>query len=237
MLTPTRTLLLATILTLGGTTWAQAQVTVGPRVGLNLANVSYKTDDKDDEPDTKLLISPQAGITLNAAFGNLALQPSLLFSQKGFKVKESDNVGPASYEIESNTRLNYLELPVNLVYTTGGTEGFQVFAGPYIGVGLGGKQKSTYTVSGPGIDESGSETTKIKFAGKEKDNSDDFYINQPDYGFNGGIGYKKGPIQAQLGYSLGLNTLVSKDSDGKRPDDIKVHNRVIQFSLSYFFGS
>ncbi|SDY72283.1 porin family protein [Hymenobacter psychrophilus] len=237
MLTSTRIIALAAVLALGGTTLAQAQVTIGPRIGLNLADISFKFEDIDDaDLDTKLLVAPQAGITLNAAFGNLALQPSLLFSQKGTKVTVDESSPGFSNVTETTARLNYLELPVNLVYTTGGTEGFQVFAGPYIGFGLGGKIKQKYTVSQSGTTISESESYKVKFASKSKSNSDAEYFNQPDFGVNGGVGYKTGPFQVQAGYSLGLNNMVPKDSDGAKPDS-KSHNRVIQFSLSYFFGS
>ncbi|SDY72256.1 Outer membrane protein beta-barrel domain-containing protein [Hymenobacter psychrophilus] len=237
MHTAPRIIAIAAVLALGGTTWAQAQVTVGPRIGLNLANVSIKNEDNSGlELDPKLIAAPQAGITLNAAFGNLAIQPSLLFSQKGFKVTEEERDGADSFKTEATYRLGYLELPVNLVYTTGGTEGFQVFAGPYVGIGVGGKVKAKYTVTQAGVTESGSETVNVKFASKEKNNSDDLYLNQPDFGVNGGVGYKVGPFQAQAGYSLGLGNMIPKDSNGDKPDG-KLRNRVIQFSLSYFFGS
>lgn len=237
MLTSTRIIALAAVFALAGISRAQAQVTVGPRIGLNLADISFKLDDTDDDDlKTKLLAAPQAGLTLNAAFGNLALQPSLLFSQKGAKVTVDESSPGFSNVTTTTARLNYLELPVNLVYTTGGTEGFQVFAGPYVGVGFGGKIKQKYTVSQAGVTVSDSETYKAKFASKEKDESDTYYFNQPDLGVNGGVGYKAGPFQVQAGYSLGLNNMAPKYSDGGKPKD-KSHNRVIQFSLSYFFGS
>jgi Outer membrane protein beta-barrel domain len=219
---------------LGVASAAQAQVTIGPRIGLNLANVAFEEDDEFDE---KILLAPQVGVSLNVEFGNLAFQPALLFSQKGFKIKEEETMGGVTQKLDATTRFNYLELPLNFVYTTGGSEGFQIFAGPYVGFGLGGKQKSEYSFSGGGGSGSTSGTTKIKFANQEEANSDDAYVRQPDLGLNGGIGYKTGPLQAQLGYSLGLSNLVPNDSNGNKPDDdLSAKNRVIQFSLSYFFG-
>ncbi|TGE26968.1 porin family protein [Hymenobacter metallicola] len=222
--------LLAAALLVAGATTAQAQVTFGPRVGLNLANISQDLEDSDDEVDTKFLLAPQVGLTLNAQFGNLSIQPSLLFSQKGFKIEEEETSGGASLKYEVTQRMNYAEIPVNFVYTTGETEGFQIFAGPYIGIGLGGKSK--YKLSGF-INEEGE--NKIKFANKYGDEDDTDYVRALDLGLNAGVGYKAGPVQAQLGYGLGFSNLIPNDEDDTEPKD-KIKNRVIQLSLSYFFG-
>lgn len=208
-------------------TSAQAQVTFGPRIGLNASSISQDIPDADEELDTKLLLGPQIGVTLNAQFGNISVQPSLLFSRKGYKVEEEDD----DFKYEAWSRLSYVEIPVNFVYTTGGTAGFQVFAGPYVGVGIGGKEK--YEYSEGTMSESGED--KVKFAGKEGDADDTEYYRSLDFGLNAGIGYKAGPIQAQLGYGLGLSNIVPNDEDDKEPE-YKFKNRTLHLSLSYFFG-
>lgn len=228
-----------------GATSAQAQITFGPRVGLNATKLNYDFDG-EDEPKSKFVYGAQVGLSMNAQFGNLSVQPSLLFTMKGDKVEESESetfsangqMISVSYENKETLSLNYLELPVNLVYSTNGAEGgFQVFAGPYVALGLSGKgkqdSKATITMGGSTTTESDSEEIDIEFANKEGDD-DKGYLRQLDAGFNMGVGYKVGAIQAQVGYGLGLVNLVPNDSDGNKPD-LKVNNRGFQLSLSYFF--
>ncbi|GAB2769458.1 hypothetical protein HNQ93_000331 [Hymenobacter luteus] len=232
--------LLITAMLMAGAQFAQAQVTIGPRVGLNLATVSGDTEFDGFEADPKMILAPQVGVTLNAQFGNLALQPSLLFSQKGFKVEEEisgvEDGEVYSASVKGNMRLNYLEIPVNLVYNTSGEEGgFQIFAGPYVGIGLGGKAKTEVDFSGGGSSFNVSESTNVKFANQDDANSDQQFVRQPDFGANFGLGYKAGPFQVQAGYSLGLSNLIPDSADGSEPE-AKLRNRVVQVSLNYFFG-
>jgi hypothetical protein len=228
-----------------GASSAHAQVSFGPRVGLNATKFSYDFDD-EDEPKSEFQYGAQVGLAMNAQFGNLSVQPSLLFTMKGDKVETSDSESftsggqtiSASYENKQTVKLNYLELPVNLVYSTKGAEGgFQVFAGPYVALGLSGKAKSdtkqTMTVGGVTSTESDSEELDVEFVSKEGDD-DEAYLRRLDAGFNMGVGYKVGAIQAQVGYGLGLGNLVPNDSDGNKPE-LKVRNRGFQLSLSYFF--
>ncbi|MBX0291025.1 PorT family protein [Hymenobacter sp. HSC-4F20] len=232
-------------LLMGGAGAAQAQVTLGPRLGANASTLSFDID--GESPDAKYIVGPQAGVTLNAQFGNLSVQPSILFSSKGAKFDESSDetytLGGDTYrqqvKQEATIRLNYIEVPVNLVFNTSGEEGgFQVFAGPYIGIGLKGSYKTegSYSVSVNGqVEESfsGSEEEDIKFVGKGTD-GDEPEFRRIDVGLNAGVGYKAGPFQAQLGYGLGLGNLVPKYEDDDSDD--KLHNRGVQLSVSYFFG-
>ncbi|MBD2714626.1 PorT family protein [Microvirga sp. STR05] len=226
---------------------AQAQITVGPRLGGNLATVKLETE-QADAPDTKALFGPQVGLTLNAQFGNLSVQPSLLYSRKGFQIDDSRNVdfdfdGDGTDEAYSLTttakaRLGYLELPINLVYSTDGAEGgFQVFAGPYVGMGMGGSYNVKARVEGDGLEYSDSNSSGVKYADKASDDEDDdnLYVRRFDVGLNAGIGYKAGPVQAQLGYGLGLSNLVPNDADGNDTGE-KARNRAFHLSLSYFFS-
>lgn len=229
--------LLASAMLLAGAGAAQAQVTIGPRIGLNLANVQTDLEDSDDI-DTDMKVGAQAGVTLNAQFGNLAFQPSLLFSQKGFTFDEteSETINGVTYTGKSkvDASLSYLDIPLNLVYTTGGDEGFQIFAGPYVGIGLGGTVKSEFSFSGGGQSFSEDDSMKVQFANEEGDDDDKVYFRSLNAGLNGGIGYKAGPFQAQVGYSLGLtNMLPNNDSD----DDSSIKDRTAQFSVSYFFNT
>jgi len=75
-------LLLLGGLLLAGTAQAQATFSYGPRVGLNSSSVRFPTTDRDS-PASRLGV--EAGLTGTVQLGHFALQPSLLFSQKGYR--------------------------------------------------------------------------------------------------------------------------------------------------------
>jgi len=262
----TFSLLLLAVALLGGPLHTRAQVTFGPRVGVNLANVAVELKE-GEEPKTRMLPGGQFGLMLNARFGKLAIQPAILYSQKGYRTDDDRTVRftdttfgkgaeivrttEISGNVKSRLRLEYVEIPVNLVYTTGGDQGFQVLAGPYVGFGIGGKFKvdaydqtvavTTSVDGGPAVTQTS--TTKIKeqsmdaeFKGdvKKGDPGDKIFINTPDFGVNLGLGYLVNNFQVQALYGLGLSNLIPK-TEGKKPDN-KLQNRVIQVTLGYLFG-
>jgi hypothetical protein len=144
---------------------------------------------------------------------------------------------------------------LNVVYTLGGAEGFQLFAGPYVAAGVGGR--GSYSVKFDSTDPDlaffsgtypGSLT--VEYGDNQNDNAS---LNNPnstptstspkiivttrrfDFGLNAGVGYRMGPFQAQLGYGLGLANFQPNDSEGNETDS-KSRHRVFQLSANYFFG-
>lgn len=252
-----------TALLLTGATAAQAQISFGPKVGLNLANVHI--DPKEgDAPKTKMLIGAQFGLALNARFGNLSVQPAVLYSMKGYKVDDTEEHTSTTTvqevtttittkgNVKGSTSLGYVEIPVNLVYTLGGDNGFQIMAGPYIGFGIGGKDKTdaskmetttTTTLPGGGTstvttsaDNDASESdVAFKSDVKEGDDAKKSYYSTPDFGLNFGIGYLVNNVQIQAAYGWGLSNLIPKYA-GEKPED-KMQNRVIQITGTYFFNA
>src|SRR5688572_22040218 len=110
-------------------TEANAQVSIAPRVGVNLSTIGY-TDGDDDLVDflnedktntTGILFGFAANFQVNEMF---SVQPEILFSQKGYKL---ENEGDWVKE-----KLNYLEVPL-LARLSFGDEALKFFvnAGPY----------------------------------------------------------------------------------------------------------
>jgi hypothetical protein len=235
----TKGLLAYTLLFAGNA--AQAQITIGARVGANLANIRFKSNSSFTSGlDKKGKVGAQAGLTLNAQFGKLAVQPSVLFSQKGFHQNQSGtatlNGVTTTFSSKADVVLNYIEVPVNLVYTFGDGQGFQVFAGPYAGVGLSGKDKRDSkgvetTSSGAVTNYSIDVTYDVRFGEGRKENS--VYYRTINVGLNGGIGYKIGALQAQLGYAYGLSNMLPKYYGNSQ----KGKDRTVQLSLAYFLGA
>ncbi|MCC3159185.1 PorT family protein [Hymenobacter sp. 15J16-1T3B] len=219
---------------------AQAQVTFGPRVGLNLSNVAIDTDDANVDTDTQARPGAQLGVAVNVPMGKFALQPALVFSQKGFAAKEKSSGGYIS-TVESKVRTNYLEVPLNLVYTSGGDKGFQVLAGPYVGFGLSGKvsAKGTWSYRDAFINDSGvvDETHDVKFVNKypTRNPGDHAFFRSLDAGLNVGVGGKINAFQVQLVYGMGLANIIPDEPVGQDSDD-KVRNRGFQLTAGYFFS-
>lgn len=237
----TTTLLLAVAL-LAGATAASAQTTyrVGLRGGLNRAlttsdgasnfsgiNLAYSAD-------KSVVYAWQAGAVLEVNFGKLALQPALIFSQKGEKLHTYYSSGDyALYytETTSTNRYNWLELPLNVVYTLHGDHGLQVFAGPYVALAVGGRQKGAYTPARTGPQDFDNQV----HYGSNTNN------RRLDAGVNFGVGYRQGPLQVQLGCALGLRNLHQDGGTfyydyGHNFNADAAYNRVAQLTGTYFFA-
>ena len=230
---------------------AGAQVNFGIKAGGNLSNVHQNFKDSDNEYATKFKPGFHIGITADLSFSdNLSFQPGILFTTKGWgydldELFDEDDFGEvksAGFDIDGywRTSLNYIEIPLNFAFKH---NDLQIYAGPYVAVGIGGKQKADFTASYMGYSETVKDEMKIKpFFGEVKEGDlkeDEGAFNALDFGLNFGLGYMIGPILVQGGYSLGLantNPKYEGATDSYR-DDYKTSNRVITLSVSYFFGN
>jgi hypothetical protein len=222
-----------------------AQVTFGPKVGVNLAKYSFNFKDASDEPDIKSRLAPLIGIAVNSQFNEaLALQTGIFYSGKGCSF-DLDKMSDGDVDVDGYWRISsgYLELPVNLAYGFPmGESQLQIFAGPYVAYGITGKMKMDFTVKSGGDSESVNEEIKIKFKGTVDENDEEeedvTYQSALDFGLNFGVGFKTGPILINAGYGMGFSNIEPKWSGAGEDDrdDWKYTNSVINFSISYFFG-
>jgi len=210
-----------------------AQAKFGFKVGVNSTSAGVSYEDSDEEEEFRDAIKPKIGFTagLAAEFGfseALSLQTGLMLANKGYKI-EYDESG---LSIKGKTSLNYLEIPLNLAYNMGG---FQVHAGPYLGLGLFGKQK--YELSDGTDSENGDTKIKFKNSVSEEDyddlEDDEDYMRRLDYGLNLGVGYRTGPALITATYSWGLaNTYPKYEGED---DDEKIRNKGVGLALTFFF--
>lgn len=113
-------LFVAALLLVGFTGMAQT-FQLGIKGGVNVSNFNGGNFNNIDK---KALVGFHAGGFLNFQFGDhFSLQPEVLFSSQGAKLKESTD--------EQNIRLSYINVPVMLKYRF--TGGFYLEAGPQIG--------------------------------------------------------------------------------------------------------
>ncbi|WP_160710797.1 porin family protein [Chitinophaga solisilvae] len=117
---------------------AIAQVRLGVKAGYS--NTHMKTDHTDY---TQRKAGWHAGLMADISIaGNFFLQPQLLYSAKGYRIKEITVHGiNGDFVIPGATvKLSYLELPVNFLYKHQlGSGHLFVGAGPYAAFAIGGK--------------------------------------------------------------------------------------------------
>lgn len=160
----------------------------GIKGGLNLSTMSTKgNDDKNLNPGF------HAGIFDKIAFSeNFAIQPELMYSTQGLKINYEGLV-----DGETKFNLNYINLPVNLVFNL--TDNLWLQAGPYIGYLINAKMKSNAEVIS-------------LFEINSEDVIDRKNFNTLDYGIATGLGFGAGPVIFGVNYNFGLN-VVAKDNE------------------------
>ncbi|HEY4788374.1 MAG TPA: porin family protein [Bacteroidales bacterium] len=184
---------------------ASAQVQFGIKAGLNIANQKASSSGMSFSP--KSLVGFHVGAIADFAVGEkFAIQPGLLFSQKGCKADVDGTTYTDTY--------NYLDIPINAVYKidAGGVK-VLLNAGPSISFALSAKEK------GGGISENllGSEDGQAKSL---------------DFGFGIGGGLQFGSVVASLNYNFGLANIMHVPSGS----DATLKNNVFSISLAYMFG-
>jgi hypothetical protein len=217
-------------LLLAGTARAQNSFSVGPRVGLNASSGRFSDTEHPSYPSR---LGLEAGLTSTVQFGHFAVQPSLLFSQKGYHTSGYQASFDMLNPYEEDIRLNYLTLPLNLAYTLGRDgQGLEVFGGPYASLLLGGSYVQKLSAF------SEEYTGKVKAADLAA-NSDDRYSRRFDGGLQAGVGYRLKGLQLQVSYSLGLRNLAVpyQAYPGRVFEPTAYYNRAFQVSLSYLVGS
>lgn len=112
-----------------------------PKIGVNLADVNFDSDHEWEGQESLPAII--GGVALNVGISRiLSLQPEIIYSQKGFAVKESGIV-----DYDGTYRLDYIEIPV-LLKTTFGSGLLEIYlnAGPTFGYFLGGRVKGSWNL-------------------------------------------------------------------------------------------
>ena len=180
-----------------------AQVSIVPKAGANMAQ--FVGPDNDVDPQRLLL--PQAGLMVNIGLSEtLALQPGLIYSVKGEKMKSQGGESTGKYYFQ------YLEIPLNIGYSFNLlAHNFHIFAGPYFGYCFEAKMETEYG-------------THASFPIGDSD--DDVY-KPSDFGYTAGIGYRLKKIQIQAEYQGSFATISNYG---------ELRNSVISLTLGYFIN-
>lgn len=183
----------------------------GVKAGLNLSNMTI-----DGSNDRNLRTGFHAGVFSRMGISEFfSVQPELLYTTKGFT--NSYDIAVAEGEVDFN--LNYIEIPVNLVYHL--AEDFSFQFGPYIGYLLTANVETTNEVLNFFDFDTDSDI--------DRDNFKSF-----DFGVTAGLEFQLDPILLGFKYNLGLMNVAEDNLPGTLLGD-KSKNTVIQIYAGILF--
>ncbi|HLN52920.1 MAG TPA: porin family protein [Lentimicrobium sp.] len=199
---------------------------IGIRAGAVMTNMLMKDDEDTYSDDFKMKPGFTAGVVGEIPFNDMFyFEPGLMLTTKGFKLDSEETMLGFTIKTEASSNPLYIDIPLN--FKVAGEVGDEIkiygLAGPYIGLGIGGKMKSK--IEGMGEVEETDEAIKW---GSDED-EDDFKML--DFGVTVGAGVEFGPVQAGLFYGLGLAN-ISPYTDG----GAKIANRTMGLTVTWFFG-
>ena len=206
-----------------------AQLQFGGQIGANLG-LGHATDQYVDpiygginvanDPKVGFLI----GVLGEVGFGKLAFRPELNFVQKGSK-SGYNGLGSSADKLT----LNYIEVPLNVVYNIKLSKLGKVFfgLGPAIGIGLSGKDKYI------DVDDNGNAITvkeDIKFDGDKNSTDNKLHYKRTDIGANILAGFQLPMgVFAKLGFTYGFSNIDPYT-------DYKYKNRCFNICVGYIIG-
>ena len=211
---------------------AKSQVYV--QGGINLANVTKSTGGATN--DNNMLTTFNVGILNRFNISPvLAFETGLLLDGRGSKADFYATSDHSENFVKSKFNPMYLEVPLNLVLKvpmSGKTNGSNLFvnAGPYVAMGIAGKNKVETNIMGSSTKKS----TSIKFSKdnpltSEEEGSSYDRLKRFDYGFNLGAGIDIGSVIIKANYGLGLAKINSLQTDNNK--DAKNKYRTLSVSL------
>jgi hypothetical protein len=226
---PRTSLVLAALLASSGVAQAQVRVSGGPLLGLTVSSSRYTLGSGYvSTSEAHYRAGFEAGVVGSFEVGHVALQPAILYSQAGYDIVNQYPGGTGGYTSgKNNVRLDYLKIPLNLVYMPSSAgHGFRVFAGGYTSFLLGGNQEVSGIVS----------AKREVVASNEYQGPGKYYSRIIDAGLQAGIGYRINPLLVQATYSQGLrDTYVDSMNIGIFTSSS--YNRSFHLSVAYLFSS
>jgi hypothetical protein len=190
--------------------------------GLNMSEMSVSTDQ-----DIKYFNRIHIGMTAEFTAGHyLSFEAGLFRSPKGFKTVTFEETSMGTRKDKYLFGPNYADVFFNAKFTYD-LDNFRVFgfAGPFIAIGTGGKEKTIVYYDG----DKAEVTSRPLSWGSGPEND----IRRFDFGFSFGAGAEYRAFQLRLFYQLGMPD-VSPSTESW--EDLK--NRVIGISAGFrFLGS
>lgn len=202
--------------------------------GLNMSNMTEKDDDENysKEEEYKIRLGGHAGLTYTYYFSDLlGLETGVMFNTKGFKLKYEEDafLGGKSQRTSSevmkykiHVNLIYIDIPVLLKYNHELNEKISLigYAGPALGIAVGGKYKSKVEFMG----ETEKDSESVRFG---NDPEEDDY-KRIDFGLMMGAGVLIKDFRIGLIYNQGLINVSPYSENGYIS-----RNRVLSLGVGY----
>jgi hypothetical protein len=204
-------------------------VRFGIKVGLNAANLAV-TNSGGAIDEKKNIAGWQAGLYLDMPILPIvSIQAGAFLSSKGSKFTSGDK--PAGFYAEVDTRPIYIEVPVNAIVKIPLPNKVKLFAGagPYLGIGVAGKNKSEGAFAGVPF----STKDNISYTDKDESNGTSYgaHLKRLDMGLNFLAGLEISHMTLNANYGYGISNIKS-NQDG---DDTKFRNRVFSVAIGLLF--
>jgi long-subunit fatty acid transport protein len=192
------------------------------RFGLRNVSVRGENIGLQNNIGLKPVIDLGFGLTYNLS-DRLRFQPGIQYSPRGFN---AFNKLTDSTFVENTFELHYLDICPNFSYSFGNFNTYRtrlvVWGGPYLGIGIGGKNFASGTILNKKGTKADSTFNNTKFTFGNG-------LNRIDYGFNVGVGVQVEKFtQIGVAYSMGFNNI----ADNK---NFNVYNQSIGFYLTVLF--
>ena len=167
----------------------------------------------------------------------LSFAPAVLFSTKGTSMSyEYERPGfefngvileeAVLVKVDSDITLQYLDIPLALQATHQLNDRLRVYGalGPYLGIGLYGKQKGTT--------ESNGEKESSELVLPWGNDPEEDFLQRLDMGITIGAGIEIEKVLVGLSFDTGLSNISTYQEEGAR-----IENKVLRFTVGYQIGS
>jgi len=212
-------LLMAVIIAfMSGVSILNAQVLVGPYIGLNLSTATGNNSSGNNyRPGLNAGLAIDLGLSKN-----FFIETGLGYDMKGTGYDNTTTTTISgvdyTYENSGHTTYSYLSIPVLLMIKGGN---LFVQAGPNFSALVGQSNSNTTTTTSGGTSNS-VETSSSSVSGS----------NTIDYGLDLGIG-----LQSNQGAFIRLGSVIGLGNVDKASSSNTIHNLLFQISLGWKFGS
>ena len=223
-----------------------AQISFGVQLGANMGMGKFKYSEESFQGYDSHTQKNKAKVGFLGGFivdiplsGPLSFSPELNFIQEGTKNTTTGIDGVYSFVEEQKITLNYIQLPLNIVYKMPVGPGSVFFGlGPSLNLGISGKNKYKFSST---FDPEDSEEFKVKFDGKKSDDLDpddnDDHLKRVDVGINVMAGYKLGMgVFIKLAYNHGFMDINPNKNNEDPQDRSKYKNSGFRVGIGYMFG-
>jgi opacity protein-like surface antigen len=187
----------------------QAQLAIGPKV--NLGMTMFRPNDAAEEfREGRIGFSYSAGAQIDWRFGNLGIQPELLYTQRTIssEIEQAPTNGGGIADVDSKIKANSIDIPLLLKYYFRGKDiGGYVIAGPQLNFNIGGSITRDYYLNGE-LSETNSFSGDLEIGNSRSD-----FYNSSDFGFTFGggvfVNMLTGKLNIDLRYRLGTTEQLS----------------------------